>query len=106
MYIVATIIQLFGLFAASTVSLKHSRTPIRPHLVSPVIFTLSSQRRARLMRIYAYGSILTALCIIAGGLTRIIIHFTQKVSNGFLAFVVAGILTALSFLESSFERVY
>jgi len=40
-------------------------------------------RRLHLVRIYAYGSILTALCVLAGSLAQIIIHFTQK--NALLA---------------------
>lgn len=38
------------------------------------------------MRIYAYGSVLTALCVLAGSLTQIIIHYLQKVINGSLRF--------------------
>lgn len=53
LYIVAAIIQIFGLFAASS-------------------------RKPNLVRLYAYGSILSALCILAGSLVQIVIHFTQK----------------------------
>jgi len=58
LYAVAAVIQQFGLFAVSV-------------------------RRLHLVRIYAYGSILTALCVLAGSLAQIIIHFTQK--NALLA---------------------
>jgi len=53
LYTVAAFIQIFGL---ATVSM----------------------RNAKLVRIYAFGSILTALCILAGSLAQIVIHYTQK----------------------------
>jgi len=53
LYIIAAVIQLFDLSAAWS-------------------------RQARLVRIYAYASVLTALCVLAGSLIRIVIHFTQK----------------------------
>lgn len=53
LYTIATIVQLFGLFAVS-------------------------MRKLSLVRIYAFGSILTALCVLAGSLTQIIVHFAQK----------------------------
>ncbi|KAF9645548.1 hypothetical protein BDM02DRAFT_500465 [Thelephora ganbajun] len=53
LYSVASIIQIFGLFAVSV-------------------------RNINLVRIYAFGSILAALCILAGTLTQIVIHFLQK----------------------------
>jgi len=55
LYSVATVIQAFGLTAVS-------------------------MRKLNLVRIYAFGSILTALCILAGSLTQIIIHYSKKTS--------------------------
>jgi len=55
LYIVGTVIEVFGFFAASV-------------------------RKLSLVRIYAFASLLTALCVLAGSLTQIIIHFTQKKS--------------------------
>lgn len=53
LYSVATVIESFGLFAVST-------------------------RRVNLVRIYAYGSVLAALCVLASSLVQIVFHFTQK----------------------------
>ena len=38
------------------------------------------------MRIYAFGSILTALCILGGSLTQTVIHYIQKVRNALSCF--------------------
>jgi len=53
LYTVAAIIQIFGLTAVL-------------------------MRKINLVRIYAFGSILTALCVLAGSLTQTIVHFIRK----------------------------
>jgi len=53
LYTVSTITQFFGLVAVS-------------------------MRKINLVRIYAFSSILAALCILGGSLTQAIVHFTQK----------------------------
>jgi len=53
LYTVAAVIQIYGLVTVS-------------------------MRKINLMRIYAFGSILSALCILAGSLTQVIVHYIKK----------------------------
>lgn len=91
MYTVAAVIQMLGLSAVSMVSPLASLLPhFARDLFRVFYLTPSSQRRARLVKLYAYGSILSALLILAGNLTRIVIHFSQKVGDESLTLVASG----------------
>ena len=52
------------------------------------------------MRIYAFGSVLSALCILGGSLTQVVVHYIQKVSNHPAALGVVDMVAMFLFLES------
>lgn len=84
LYTVAHIIQVFGFAVVMIVSPQRCRFRISSLTHSDLLRSLRSnlQRRLNLVRIYAYGSVLTALCVLAGSLTQIVIHYLRKVSTG------------------------
>ena len=74
LYTVSAIIQGFGLVAVSMVIPQH-------YCFRPLSVTyFNSQRKINLVRIYAFGSVLAALCVLGGSLTQVIVHYIQKVS--------------------------
>lgn len=72
MFMVACLIEVFGVVAAVTVCSYFVFSPLPANEVP-------AQRRLVLIRAYALGSVLACLLVIAASLMGVVIHFVHKV---------------------------